>query len=87
VHTDEYEISLSREIDVCRSRIRTIRKELSKMQQKYGITTAQFLDDLKNAAGKISDDDAAKWAVNCEALNVWQDKQADFEALYLRMKK
>jgi hypothetical protein len=87
VHTDEYEISLSREIDVCRSRIRTIRKELSKMEQKYAITTAQFLDDLKNAAGKISGDDAATWAGNCEALNVWQGKQAEFEALYQRMKK
>jgi hypothetical protein len=87
VHTDEYEISLSREIDVCRSRIRTIRKALSKMEQKYGTTTEQFLDDSKNGAGKISGDDAAKWAGNCKALTVWQGKQAEFEALYLRMKK
>jgi hypothetical protein len=87
VHTDEYEISLSREIDVCRSRIKTIRKALSKMEQKYGITTEQFLDDSKNGTGKVSGGDDGKWSENYEALKVWQDKQAEFEALYLRMKK
>jgi len=87
VHTDEYEISLSREIDVCKARLRVIRKTLNKLEQKYGTTAEQFLDDLKNAAGRVSGGDAEKWAENCKALNVWQDKQAAFEALYLRMKK
>jgi len=87
MHTDEYEISLSREIDVCKARVRVIRKTLNKLEQKYGTTAEQFLDDLKNGAGRVSAADAEKWAGNCEALKVWQDKQAEFEALYLRMKK
>ena len=45
MHTDEYEISLSREIDVCRGRVRAIKKTLYKMEQKYGITTEQFLNN------------------------------------------
>jgi hypothetical protein len=57
------------------------------MAEKYGTTTEQFLDDSKKGVGKVSDSDAVKWAEQCEALAVWQDKQADFEALYLRMKK
>jgi len=87
MHTDEYEISLSREIDVCRSRIRAIRKTLCKIEQKYGIPAEQFLVDSKNSAGRVSGGDAVKWAEQCAALAVWQDKQADFEALYQRMKK
>ena len=87
MHTDEYEISLLREIDVCRDRVRAIEKTLCKMEQKYGITAEQFLDDLKNGAGIVSGDAASKWTENCEALKVWRDKQVDFEALYLRMKK
>ena len=87
MHTDEYEISLSREIAVCRGRVRAIKKTLYTMEQKYGITTEQFLNDPKNAAGKVSDGDAGKWTENCTALKVWQDKHVDFEALYLRMKK
>jgi len=87
MHTDEYEISLSREIDVCGDRIRAIKKTLCKMEQKYGISTEQFLDDLKNGAGIVSGGDAGKWVEHCKALKVWQDKQVDFEALYLRMKK
>jgi hypothetical protein len=87
MHTDEYEISLSREIDVCRGRIRAIKKTLCEMEQTYGITTGQFLDDLKNGTGRVSGGDAGKWSENYKALKVWQDKQAEFEALYLRMKK
>jgi hypothetical protein len=87
MHTDEYEISLSREIDVCRGRVRAIKKTLYKMEQKYGITTEQFLNNPKNVAGKVSADDAGKWTDNCAALKVWQDKHLDFESLYLRMKK
>ena len=87
MHTDEYEISLSREIDVCRNRVRAIKKTLCKMEHEYGITTEQFLDDLKNESNPVSGSDASKWVENCEALKVWQDRQVDIEALYLRLKK
>jgi hypothetical protein len=87
MHTDEYEISLSREIDVCRNRIRAIKKTLCKMEQKYGVTTEQFLNNLEKGAGIVSGGDAGKWLENCAALTVWRDRQEDFEALYLRLKK
>ena len=87
MHTDEYEISLSREMDVCRSRIRVIKKTLCKMEEKYGVTTEQFLYNLGKGAGTVSDGDADKWLENCEALTVWRGRQEDFEALYQRLKK
>ena len=87
MHTDEYEISLSREIDVCRSRIRAIKKTLCKMEQKYGVTTEQFLKNPGKSAAAISDSDAGRWTENCTALTGWRDKQQEFEALYLRLKK
>jgi hypothetical protein len=57
------------------------------MEQKYGVTTEQFLNNLEKGAGIVSDGDAAKWIENCTALTGWRDKQEEFEALYLRLKK
>ncbi len=85
MHTDEYEISLSREIDVCRGRIRTIRKDLRKMEQKYGITTDSFAIGMPG--GKVTAADGKRWAEDIELLRTWEDKQREFVALYNSMKK
>jgi hypothetical protein len=86
MHTDEYEISLSREIDVCKGRMKAIKKSLQKMEKKYGIATDNFLKGLLSG-GKVSEVDGKKWTEDIELLSIWESKQKEFEALYTKMKK
>ncbi len=52
MHTDEYEISLSRELGVCKSSIKKIKKFFAIMERKHGKTTAQFVEEYDS--GKLT---------------------------------
>jgi hypothetical protein len=86
MHSDEYQISLSREIDVCRDRVNVVRKRLRKLEEKSGVTTAQFLEGIQSGSDAVSGGDAVKWAETCDELKVWETKQKEFEALQRAMK-
>ena len=56
MHTDEYEISLSRELAVCTSSVNRISRFLEGMSRKYNLDTAQVIEKLNNgelAAGRL----------------------------------
>ena len=86
MHTDEYEISLSREIDVCKGRIKAIKKDILKIEKKYGFDTGSFQNN-KSDSDNVSESDANNWTECIELLNTWELKQREFEALFNRMKK
>ena len=43
MHTDEYEISIAREISLCRKIIGRLKINLAAMEKRYGIATEEFL--------------------------------------------
>jgi hypothetical protein len=47
MHTDEYEISLSREIALCRKMIRQLKDSLARREKHAGMTTAALLQALE----------------------------------------
>jgi hypothetical protein len=47
MHTDEYEISLGREIAFCRKRVRQLQDSLERQAKQSGMTTAAFLQALE----------------------------------------
>ena len=53
VYTDEFEISLSRELNVCRNSIQRIQKSLGLLEQKHNKTTAVFIKELQS--GRLAD--------------------------------
>ena len=86
MHTDEYEISLAREINVCGKAICNIEKSLKKMEQKHSMTSAEFSKKYRN--GKLPNDnkDFAKWFDTYEALERWKVRKREFEELFHRLK-
>jgi hypothetical protein len=84
--TDEYEISLSRELDVCRATIRKLQKSLHAMERKYNTSTDKFVEGYRNDGFSAQDKDFVDWISNYEALKKWEKRKSEFEELFRRMK-
>jgi len=89
MHTDEYEISLSRELAVCRSTIQQIKKTLQLLEQKHKKTTALFLEELRT--GRLIKDpdlreDYDAWQSSSESLFHWEDLERQYQEVYRMMK-
>lgn len=86
MHTDEYEISLSRELAVCKSTIKRIKEFFAIMERKHNKTTAQFVEEYDS--GKLSEhkDDFEAWRNNYESLKSWEELERQYQEIYVRMK-
>jgi hypothetical protein len=86
MHTDEYEISLNREIGVCRSKVASAKKELARLEKAYGLQTQQFVDG-KAGVSAIPEKESARWREAAATLSVWSARLREYEELYLQHKK
>jgi hypothetical protein len=79
MHTDEYEISLGREIKLCRKRVKHCKKALERREKQCGMTTAAFLQALE--AGGLSEQPALLgWRQEYQELQYWQKLLSEYEA-------
>jgi hypothetical protein len=86
VHTDEYEISLARELKVCESEIRKAAQFLAAMNTKYALDTATFIEKYRaGALGKNRD--FSVWADKYKALREWETRRDQYAELLLMMKR
>ncbi len=85
MHTDEYQISLNREIGVCRSKISSAQKELARLEKAYGLTTEQALDGKSGTS--IPEKERVRWQEEAAVLAVWSNRLREYEELYLNHKK
>jgi len=86
MHTDEYEISLSRELAVCKKTIRKLQKSLHILERKYTTTTDQFVEACRSNGFSSQDKDFINWISNYEALSKWEQRKREFEEIFHRMK-
>jgi hypothetical protein len=78
MHTDEYEISLSREIGFCRKKVRKLKDSLEKREKQCGMTTAAFLQALEE--GSLSEGHPTEgWSREYRELQYWQKTLAEYE--------
>lgn len=86
MHTDEYEISLSRELNICEKKIEKLRKVLAGMEAKYKMKTEVLAAEV--AGGNISGqkDDFAAWMTEYEALKRWEVLRDQYAEMLRRMK-
>jgi hypothetical protein len=85
LHTDEYEIALSREVDVCKGQVRKYERLLIMMEERHGMTTAAFLDRARR--GELPENpDLKDWHEGIEALQRWSEKKVEYERLLGVMK-
>jgi hypothetical protein len=87
MHTDEYEISLSRELAVCKSAMKRIKEVLAIIERKHNMSTEAFIKELNN--GTLSPeykDDYEAWKNNYESLKQWEELQMQYEEVFQVMK-
>lgn len=70
---DEVYISAMREIDVCEKAIRKSRRTISKMELKYHIKTAEFIERF-NEKSEDSNKEFRLWRESVEGLKGWEDR-------------
>jgi hypothetical protein len=81
LQTDEYGISISREITVCRNMIDRQEKELSRFEKRYGISTEQLIaGEMPKIAGEARDVEA--WRNGYEGLSAWRQRLREYEEAY-----
>ena len=85
MHTDEYEIALSREVDVCRSKVRKYADLLAAMEVRHNMTTPAFQERMRlNELPPNADHKG--WQEGIEALQRWSEKRSEYERLLNVMK-
>ena len=85
MHTDEYGISLLREVNICNKKLKEIRLFLSMMEEKYKINSDVFIEEYESTARKDNKDFAA-WKENYEALKTWTHLKEQYDEIYRRMR-
>ena len=85
MHTDEYGISLSRELNVCRRKILKLEKDLSVLERKYNLKTELFVEEF-NKGGMEPGRDFTSWIEGYRALCQWRERAAQYEEMYRLMK-
>jgi hypothetical protein len=79
MHTDEYEISIGREIAFCRKMVRQLKDALEGREKQCGMTTEAFLQTL--AEGCLSEQHPRqRWSQEYQELRYWQKMLSEYEA-------
>jgi hypothetical protein len=86
METDEFEISLSRELAVCASKIRKLREALSHLERKHGCSTRDVVVSGAPGMLTLSAEERAHWLEQSEALRRWEERRDEFERLYRHFK-
>jgi len=89
MHTDEFEISLHRELKVCENTIQRIKKTLGLFEQKHHKTTEAFIEEYRNgklAVDTENADDYRVWEDSYESLRKWHDLERQYQVQFLKMK-
>jgi hypothetical protein len=72
MHTDEYEISLHREMSLCADRVQSLRRSLAELDGEHASTAGdRKLDRRQDLA---------------DALAVWEARHREYEQLFRLMK-
>lgn len=82
MHTDEYEISLAREVNHCQQVVKKTRAKLLERQQKFGLEYPEALRAVGEGRLVIAAKELARWQDDIEALPVWEQRLEEYrEAL------
>ena len=86
MYTDEYQISLSRELSVSKKAIARIEKFLIKMENRYGLKTDDFLKEFSTGKPTEQNKDFITWVDYGESLKSWRNRLQQYEEMFRIMK-
>ena len=85
MNTDEYEISLYRELAVCKNTIQRIKKSLGILERKHDKTTEAFIAEYRS--GELTQhpefkDDYEAWQSSYDSLKRWEELEKQYQDAY-----
>ncbi len=86
MHTDEYEISVGREIVLCRNVVDKLIKSLREKEKRYGMSTEEFLSAFREGRFQESNRDFVSWAEDSRELENWTQKLREYEEAFRTLK-
>jgi predicted nucleic acid-binding Zn-ribbon protein len=82
MHTDEYEISIAREVNHCQQVVKKTRSRLEERQQKFGMGYPEASLAAVDGQLSIKEKELAAWHDDFEALPQWEQRLEEYrEAL------
>jgi hypothetical protein len=86
MHTDEYGITMGREITLCRKKIKKLKNSLEQREKQYGLTTAALLQALEE--GSLSAQPPLQsWQQEYQELQYWQKTLTEYEQALESLKR
>jgi hypothetical protein len=79
VNTDEYEISIGREVTHCRMMIERLKKGLHERESRYGMSTEDFLKTRRQGGVSGQNRDHEAWHEESLELEFWRTKLREYE--------
>ena len=79
MHTDEYEISIGREIRLCRKLIGRLKRSIQKKEKRYGISTEDFIERLSRGELAETGPDFRNWHRDCRELENLERMLTEYE--------
>ncbi|NLI29508.1 MAG: hypothetical protein GX423_05445 [Nitrospiraceae bacterium] len=86
MHTDEYGITLSREVHIARKKVEEHLQAVQAFEAQYGMPSDLFLRKLSSGEISAETADHAAWRDQCAALSRWQQQLKEYETLYAAWK-
>ncbi len=86
MHTDEYEISIGREISLCRKMVRRLQEALARREKQYGMTTEAFLQALEDGC-RSEKPPIQSWNQEYQELQYWQKILSEYEEALESLKR
>jgi len=86
MHTDEYEISMGREIAFCRKMVRQLQDSLETREKQCGMTTEAFLKALEEG-GLAAQHPIQSWNQEYQKLQYWQKMLTEYEEALESLKR
>jgi hypothetical protein len=74
MHTDEYEISLAREINVCERVVNQTLRNLARCKTRFGTDYPRAVQAAAEGSLAIDPAELAAWREDFEALPQWQQR-------------
>lgn len=87
MHTDEYEISIAREIVVCKRFTEKLGKRLEEHARRFGASNPdEAARNINQTARPIEEKELKQWQEDIEALAIWAQRLKEYEEAFRMMR-
>ena len=83
MHTDEYEISMSREIALCNDVIKRISRDIGEFEERYGFCSRK----VEINRSLVSEKDYNIWTEKLAERSFWTARSEDCKTVFRQLKK